>query len=1679
MKKWKKALALLLAMAMCLSMLSVSAFAEGEESSEGGGPGGDMGGGSTASGAETIEVSGMEGMLSLYKYVFEAPGSTISVKCYGTYRADSATGEEAYGVEGAVAYATYGVYTDSDLTEAADGVTASITVSGNLQVKGVATEGNVVYYLWNGETDSVATIIYVVNDEYDEDSATLTLTNGDTVDLTKYAPNMADGDYTADQATVNDEGVVYIGGNRTVTDAEYYGITDEYAEAVDWYLSSGITNGGASLEEFGDNMYNFEYVVAIYRMFQLVNEQMTYASDFVDASDYVAGMGSNDQFSDAVSATMASGIWNGIYSKYSSTELPTASIVANAENNYLLTNITGSDGKTVTELGVFNTTTVEFVYVGLFNAFQSAWSQLNDEGVSVAANLAELAATYDSEHDIKTSEGNDGYSNEAKIYAIATKLLGEEPLAGDAALSKVETVAVLYAASQYIESVSYADSETAKAVGSSYADMTQYFGNVLTSDNYATLTEKTTVSSLVGGIQSSSNDTWLIMTSADLTNVCFGVLSDDTANSVIYASSNYTGIDGMAAAMGGITAEYADATGTGFIYNATFRNAYYREALGSGVAIVGEGTVVTLKSTNGSLVLSGSGGSMAGTAYVGFGAMLKITNSAAYSSSQHLTNNLYNGTVYYYESLAYGTGRLFSSDFWGGYQVYVNSVGYGGNVTDEPTTLIVKNSVYSNSVGGNGFASQYFENSVLNVGTASFHNTTSLITDIGSLTLVNSVMDNTSDTLVTVSKGENVIVTLVDSEVTLSGTSVASIAASTSINHSDSLDKTSEAWVSEEYAAMFDSEVYLYVYGTNYIYTTDGSLTADVADGATLKIFVSETNDALDALVASYEKSSATVEIVTGDEYGTLEVVVDGLTYNDDGTVSFNAKDFCSFTSGGTSDEDNDYAFTAYLYLNDGTELYNGTGVSATKGTYTGIEISDSNSGRNAIVVVDSDATFENLTITLDTLADGSDTCDFSGKGSALAVYGDSNVTVKNATIETTGVATMPVFVDDGATLTIYSSTLISNGGTMYETYMNSPDQSTMVAPPWILGIMGTSRCTNLMGNDSTMNVIDSETSAGAWAVLSTDSGSNMYLNIYNTTLTLNNTDESESAALQDNSNGIAQIYETNDNPYSVTYGSGYGTYVIGSAVETFAGATVNVGTYASIFTGGTAVYTNIVEGETYTLYSADGENDITYTASTSKVTTINSDTFGFMIHQNANYITIENGTVVNSGYATFLVKSGSSSESVTATIDNAELNNGGVLIQVMDNDDATNGGMMSADDENNTNGGNMNFQTTHSEKSGFATSATEADDSVQTFTFTNGTYTGNIYNGSGTDRSTETGALDATTLDVTFGSGAVYMGAIASTATIHVTYEGSVAVKAQGGYAFDDTVSAAKFAVNYQNTSFDITHYYDIGQVANKILEDGAPINITLTDDAVWYVDGTSVISTLTIEDDARVEIANGETLTINGVEYTGTLTAGTYGIDDEPDEPAVIDFAQLADDTYSDVDYDDCYAEYIGAATYYGIVEGYENGTFGLGNNLTRAEAATLIVRVYIGEDNLVAGNGGFSDVDDSEWYAEYIATAAAAGIVNGYGDGTFLPGNYVTRAEFAKMVIYAEGLQASTINPSISFSDVTDSVNQWYYTVVYQAATAGLVNGMGDGTFAPTANITREQAVTILCRAQLGME
>ncbi|MEL7564764.1 MAG: S-layer homology domain-containing protein [Dehalobacterium sp.] len=120
-------------------------------------------------------------------------------------------------------------------------------------------------------------------------------------------------------------------------------------------------------------------------------------------------------------------------------------------------------------------------------------------------------------------------------------------------------------------------------------------------------------------------------------------------------------------------------------------------------------------------------------------------------------------------------------------------------------------------------------------------------------------------------------------------------------------------------------------------------------------------------------------------------------------------------------------------------------------------------------------------------------------------------------------------------------------------------------------------------------------------------------------------------------------------------------------------------------------------------------------------------------------------------------------------------------------------------------------------------------------------------------------------------------------------------------------------------------------------------------------------------------------------------------------------------------------------------------------------------------------VAFAATFSDTTDLDQDAQAsIAKLNALNIINGYPDGTFKPGNNITRAEFAKIACIAGGMGASAemlaSSPS-KFSDV--AAGQWYTGYVNLANSQGWVKGFPDGTFRPNNQITYAEVITVLVR------
>lgn len=155
--------------------------------------------------------------------------------------------------------------------------------------------------------------------------------------------------------------------------------------------------------------------------------------------------------------------------------------------------------------------------------------------------------------------------------------------------------------------------------------------------------------------------------------------------------------------------------------------------------------------------------------------------------------------------------------------------------------------------------------------------------------------------------------------------------------------------------------------------------------------------------------------------------------------------------------------------------------------------------------------------------------------------------------------------------------------------------------------------------------------------------------------------------------------------------------------------------------------------------------------------------------------------------------------------------------------------------------------------------------------------------------------------------------------------------------------------------------------------------------------------------------------------------------------------------------------------------IITGTSNTAFSPEQSITRAEFAALVIR-SLGLAP-VSGKSAFRDVNASAWYADVVNTAAAAGLISGYEDGSFKPDSPVTRQEIALVLSKAMKFTGKTLNANAAaLAKFKDSafIPAWSRTAVSEMAAEGIVQGNPDGSFAPELPATRAEAATMLERA-----
>lgn len=108
-------------------------------------------------------------------------------------------------------------------------------------------------------------------------------------------------------------------------------------------------------------------------------------------------------------------------------------------------------------------------------------------------------------------------------------------------------------------------------------------------------------------------------------------------------------------------------------------------------------------------------------------------------------------------------------------------------------------------------------------------------------------------------------------------------------------------------------------------------------------------------------------------------------------------------------------------------------------------------------------------------------------------------------------------------------------------------------------------------------------------------------------------------------------------------------------------------------------------------------------------------------------------------------------------------------------------------------------------------------------------------------------------------------------------------------------------------------------------------------------------------------------------------------------------------------------------------------------------------------------------FTDVSRSDWYYQFVDYVTSKGYFNGVADKTFAPAENMTRAMFVTVLFRFDGAKGD--RSQSAFTDVAPG--EWYTDAINWAAANRIVDGVGDGKFAPNDPITRAQMCTMIER------
>ena len=166
-----------------------------------------------------------------------------------------------------------------------------------------------------------------------------------------------------------------------------------------------------------------------------------------------------------------------------------------------------------------------------------------------------------------------------------------------------------------------------------------------------------------------------------------------------------------------------------------------------------------------------------------------------------------------------------------------------------------------------------------------------------------------------------------------------------------------------------------------------------------------------------------------------------------------------------------------------------------------------------------------------------------------------------------------------------------------------------------------------------------------------------------------------------------------------------------------------------------------------------------------------------------------------------------------------------------------------------------------------------------------------------------------------------------------------------------------------------------------------------------------------------------------------------------------------------FSDVPEGTAYAEAVNWAAEQGYVNGYNDGRFGVNDNVARQQLAAILYRAA--GSPAASGTTRFSDVAAGAYYVDAASWAADNGLINGYQDGRFGVGDNVTRQQVIAILWRWAG------SPDASAENYTDdsAISGYAQTAVDWSRTNNIMAGREDGRFDPATPATRVEIVSAL--------